>query len=399
MMNAIKELYISKSFCMLGDTLSHCYNCDYCRLQDHGEFHYHTLPSEVSPILTHVPVVINCFYGDPVLQWENTQEYLDRLTEAKHRGPVIIITKGSLDYIAEQLNNYTDIDLHVALSTIGTSSIYDRVSWETFQENLLYIERAPNVKFSCEFRPVMYGVNDTWDQIEPLFRLCSEYNLPVGYSGLQGDNITQEFWNRNRINLQPFPGYQFTIKKPVSVDCANLIKQASKKWNVPIFKKTSCLISYVHGLSRDYNAHYYRPNEMECGGCLMEPKCFSVKKEHDESHVPFVPMELPFNYRLEHRDRHKCMMHDTCPHPHSDCTKLNGKLIVIEEPISTADVRVIKWLTGYTVAANFTESNFISEKWRAFKFSSRLMSHTFFHSYGGNKDVEGWNNIPREGTK
>jgi hypothetical protein len=312
-------------------------------------------------------VVINCFYGDPLLQWENTEEYLKRLIEANHQGPVIIITKGCLEHFITELNKYEKLDLHVALSTIGVESHYDRVSWRSFRESLPLLKEAPRVKFSCEFRPIMYGVNDNWDQIEPLFKLCSEYNLPVGYSGLQGDTTTQEFWKRNRINLQPFPGYRFTIKKPISYDCADLIKKASNKWNVPVFKKTSCLISYVHDLSRDYNAHYYRPNEMGCEECVMKKRCFDFKNENDESTVPFMPVDIPFDYKLEYRTKHKCLLHDTCPHPHSDCTKITGKLVVIDEPVSTADVRVIKWLTGYTVAANFTESNFLSERWRGFK--------------------------------
>ena len=35
----------------------------------------------------------------------------------------------------------------------------------------------------------------------------------------------------------------------------------------------------------------------------------------------------------------------------------------IEENITTADVRIIKWLTGYTVDANFIESENMSNKW------------------------------------
>ena len=32
--------------------------------------------------------------------------------------------------------------------------------------------------------------------------------------------------------------------------------------------------------------------------------------------------------------------------------------------ITTADVRVIKWLTGYTVDADFLESQYINKKWK-----------------------------------
>jgi hypothetical protein len=359
--DTISDLFISKSFCMLGDTLSRCFNCGYCRHQEHGEFHYHVLPSEINPMLSQIPVVVNCFYGDPVLQWQNTCNIISRLSAAKHKGPVIIITKGFIHYALSDLQNFTNLDLHIALSTTGITSDVDKVSWKTFQDNVKYLKWFPKIKFSCEFRPIMYGINDNKEAIENVFRLCADYELAVGYSGLQGDSITQEFWKKSKIDLKPFPGYNFSVKKPVSADCHEMIVNASRYYDVPIFKKTSCLISYVHGLERDYNAHYYRPNEMECDQCLLSSHCFYFKAGNDNE--MFLKVDLPFEYRLEYRDSHKCMLHDTCPHPHSDCTKIYGKLIVIDEPITTADVRVIKWLTGYTVAANFTESNFISEKW------------------------------------
>jgi hypothetical protein len=35
----------------------------------------------------------------------------------------------------------------------------------------------------------------------------------------------------------------------------------------------------------------------------------------------------------------------------------------IEEPMTTTDVRIIKWLTGYTVEAEFVESPYMSDRW------------------------------------
>jgi hypothetical protein len=42
---------------------------------------------------------------------------------------------------------------------------------------------------------------------------------------------------------------------------------------------------------------------------------------------------------------------------------ITGKLIQIDEEITTTDVRLIKWLTGYTVDAKFIESPYINKKW------------------------------------
>jgi hypothetical protein len=52
-----------------------------------------------------------------------------------------------------------------------------------------------------------------------------------------------------------------------------------------------------------------------------------------------------------------------CKFASEDCKNINGKLIKINEWISSSDVRVIKWLTGFTVEAEFDETPYISKKW------------------------------------
>lgn len=44
--------------------------------------------------------------------------------------------------------------------------------------------------------------------------------------------------------------------------------------------------------------------------------------------------------------------------------KITGNIIKISEKLTTADVRVIKWLTGLTVDADFDESSLLNDKWR-----------------------------------
>ena len=81
---------LAKSFYLLGDTLDYCYDCKYCRLNGEKceEKHYNILPSEINPNFTNIPVAVNLFYGDPLLQIDNTIEYLRKLEKVKHKGPV-----------------------------------------------------------------------------------------------------------------------------------------------------------------------------------------------------------------------------------------------------------------------------------------------------------------------
>ena len=310
---------LAKSFYLLGDTLDYCYDCKYCRLngEKYEEKHYNILPSEINPNFTNIPVAVNLFYGDPLLQIDNTINYLKRLEKAKHKGPVVIITKGDFSKFPDVEFN---LDLHIAFSTFGVDSPLDGNTMERFENNLKETKkRKNNYKYSIEYRPIIYNINDSAEAFDRVFSLAKEYNLAIGYSGLQGKPESVKIWQEQGIDLRPYPGYKFGHKKIIDSKIMELFEKMARSYNVPVFRKTSCLFSYVHDLPRDYNAHYYRPSELGQKGI--------------------------------------------CEFPTEDCAHISGNIIHISQPLTTSDVRVIKWLTGYTVDANFYESPKISEAW------------------------------------
>lgn len=353
----------AKSFYLLGDSLDHCYDCKYCRLngEKSEDKHYNILPSEINPIFTNLPVAVNLFYGDPLLQIDNTVNYLRKLEEAEHKGPVIIVTKGDFSKFPDERFN---LDLHIAFSTFGVNSYLDGSSMERFENNLKQIElRKNNYKYSIEYRPIVYNVNDTVEAFEKVFTLAKKYNLAVGYSGLQGKPESVKIWQEKKINLQPYPGYKFGHKKIIDDKVVMLFEKMAKYYNVPVFRKTSCLFSYVHGFERDYNAHYYRPNEMGCNNCIMKDKCMNFKKNLSlDNNLDEV---IPFKYEIINKQKHECILKKKgiCEYPTEDCSNISGNVIHISKMLTTSDVRVIKWLTGYTVDADFNDSFLISEDW------------------------------------
>lgn len=353
----------AKSFYLLGDSLDHCYDCKYCRLngEKSEDKHYNMLPSEINPIFTNLPVAVNLFYGDPLLQIDNTVNYLRKLEEAEHKGPVIIVTKGDFSKFPDERFN---LDLHIAFSTFGVNSYLDGSSMERFENNLKQIElRKNNYKYSIEYRPIVYDVNDTVEAFEKVFTLAKKYNLAVGYSGLQGKPESVKIWQEKKINLQPYPGYKFGHKKIIDDKVVMLFEKMAKYFNVPVFRKTSCLFSYVHGFERDYNAHYYRPNEMGCNNCIMKDKCMNFKKNLSlDNNLDEV---IPFKYEIINKQKHECILKKKgiCEYPTEDCSNISGNVIHISKMLTTSDVRVIKWLTGYTVDADFNDSFLISEDW------------------------------------
>lgn len=353
----------AKSFYLLGNTLDYCFDCKYCRLngEKSEEKNYNILPSEINPNFTNIPVAVNLFYGDPLLQVDSTINYLRRLENVKHKGPVVIITKGDFKKFPDVP---FDLDLHIAFSTFGIDSPLDGNTMERFENNLKETKiRKNNYKYSIEYRPIIYNVNDSVEAFEKVFSLAKKYNLAIGYSGLQGKPESVKIWKEQGINLQPYPGFKFGHKKIIGYKTMELFEKMAQIYNVPVFRKTSCLFSYVHGLQRDYNAHYYRPSELGCDNCVMKEKCKEFKSnlplENDLHNI------IPFEYEIINKENHVCILKQkgVCEFPTEDCAHINGNIIHIPQMITTSDVRVIKWLTGYTVDANFYESSKISEDW------------------------------------
>jgi hypothetical protein len=358
-----KLVDIEKSFYMIGTSHKKCFDCKYCRATDSQEniVSYNILPTEINKNLSNVPVAINLYYGDPMLYKKSTYDYLKQLQKTEHKGPIIIITKGSIDVSWLKDDTFIDLDLHIAFSTFGLEHEYDDFSHNMLIENLKV--NIPH-KRSIEFRPVCYKINDSEETIEGVFKIANQYGLSIGYSGLQGKPETQDYWNKNNIILEPYPGFHFGHKKSMSEEVQAIFDNLSIKYNVPIFRKTSCLISHVHNLERDYNSHYYRPNEMNCWDCVMKDKCFDYKSKltRDKSKIEHL---VPFDFDIIYKKNHQCILktQGVCEFSTPDCSKIEGNIIKIDKVLTTADIRVIKWLTGYTVDARFEESQYINDDW------------------------------------
>lgn len=354
---------LAKSFFLIGDSLNYCYDCKYCRLNGEKceEKHYGILPSEINPNFINVPVAVNLFYGDPLLQIDNTIEYLRRLESVGHKGPVIIITKGDFRKFPDIP---FDLDLHIAFSTFGVNSELDGSTMERFETNLKETRnRVNNYKYSIEYRPIVYNVNDSIECFERVFKLAQEYNLAIGYSGLQGKPSSVKIWEEEGLDLKPYPGYKFGHKKIIDDKVRDLFEAMARAYGVPVFRKTSCLFSYVHDLPRDYNAHYYRPSELGCENCVMKEKCMSFKESlSDTADLSEI---VPFEYEIINKKDHVCILKQKglCEFPSEDCSHISGNVIRINKTLTTSDVRAIKWLTGYTVDASFYECSELSSDW------------------------------------
>jgi hypothetical protein len=100
----------------------------------------------------------------------------------------------------------------------------------------------------------------------------------------------------------------------------------------------------------------------------MKSKCFTFKENLtlDKTKINHL---VPFDFEIVHKTKHECILKTKgiCEFPTDDCSTINGNIIKIDTMLTTADVRVIKWLTGYTVDSDFEESQYLSNSWHDWK--------------------------------
>ena len=97
--------------------------------------------------------------------------------------------------------------------------------------------------------------------------LAKKYNVGIGYCGLQVSEETRERLQREGIVFEPYnENVGFGLKKFISKERDTALRNIAHEQGVDVFKKTSCLIATANK-EPDYNAHYYRPNEVGCPDC------------------------------------------------------------------------------------------------------------------------------------
>lgn len=346
-----KDILTSKSFITVGKNLDTCYNCSYCRARTNDIISYETFPK----VYDSLPLSVNMFYGDPMIQINDTVRILERLEELEYKGIVMIITKGDLKRFPK---TKFDLDIHFGLSTFGKDSPYDGSKTAIFCNNMDIISKL-GYRFNVEYRPIIKDINDDDTTIRFVTDIAADYDVPIGFCGLLVNPQLAEYIKEHNLPFEPYSGFRFGMKKNVSDEVENRIRDYAK---TPVFIKTSCLLAYSHNLEHDYNCHYYRPGETRCNQCVMKEKCMAFRNRR----VDKLPdnIKIPFDYRIEHVDKMNCAMLPQCDHPSRDCTQINGTMIVVDEPVTIGDIRIMRWLTGLMVRPKtMTWNDFISDKW------------------------------------
>lgn len=367
-LNLLKECFVLKSFYCMGADHDKCFGCEYCRAFGKDKKSYFIPPAEINPIFKTIPVAVNMFYGDPTLYPEETVKCLKQLEKSEHTGPVVIITKGYINTISglKIFDRDWKLNIHIGLSYFGNNEYDTHGTEHVIKSNLEWLaECGKDYTYNIEYRPLINGINDTEWNFVTIFGLAKKYNTSIAYSGLQVEKELEEYIKEKNLPFKPYDGFDFGMKKNISKEIENKLRAYSDMYEVPIFKKTSCAITYAREMERDYNAHYYRPNEVGCPNCPRRVFCELFKRENVSKKALEI---LPESFELElvWKEKHNCRLHrkGLCKFPSSDCMNINGWMLKTDKRLTTTDVRLIKWITGFTVDAEFVECPYMSADWK-----------------------------------
>jgi hypothetical protein len=215
------------------------------QLVRHRYFQPHVTPAQVFNRAT-----------DPFLPRVRAHTFavLEDLDERELCNHVLVITRHQMRaQDAERLNQLR----HIKLTLLFTYSGIDTKQIEPYPshiaaESLKLMSRLRQRQYRTVlyWRPLVPGLNDTDTHLERAYQLAQHADATV-FTGLFYRDQIAAYYKANGL---PEP-YGRTARRKIVPETLEQRVLAAFDVATPLFRKTSCAVSYVHGLA-DYNGHY-----------------------------------------------------------------------------------------------------------------------------------------------
>ena len=313
--------------------------------------------SEVTPemrqqwrwLMRQTPVSVNNYYGDPMVQWPDTQKKFEQLIASGHEGPVGMITKGVITperaaKLAEYRKQGLNIICLVSISELPKEiePLGDEHRYENIR--LLNEHEVPNIAY---IRPLMPPYNTSDEVIDRIYeQLDKAGGKVIVVSGFRGDETMVE-------EMSPDEHVEWTLRvKVITKDVYNKLKQGAEERGIQLFTRTACAVSYLAGQDRAYNPYYNSPNLVKCNelNCPLADTCAPLEKPREGSlellkhlgyDAEFVPGRGGRRCNISGEDRLKCP---------SCCTtcyfSTNIPHIQVKNEVNLGDLSFIRFITG-----------------------------------------------------
>ena len=231
-----------------------------------------------------IPISVNN-QTDPLLNlqvFDSTMRILEIMEEKKVENPIMIITKGYItEKMAKRLSNI-NLNIIILYTFSGLSEKLENRSEKRQIETMQILSKMNNIQLVNYYRPVIEGLNSDEETIKHVSEIVAKYCKCSIISGIRLNTHLKQVLENANIEI---PEKYDPDHKVLLPETYNRIKNILKKKNYPVFKKTSCGISYL--LNRpDYNGHsariyYCNPS------CVSYPICIGSSK------IGFCDKECP----------------------------------------------------------------------------------------------------------
>ncbi len=304
-------------------------------------------------LLREIPVSINNMYGDPVLQWQDTINKLDALSESKHRGPVGIIMKGGLsDAKVADLRQRHEVGLNVvnlvSISELGTEGLgIEGISNRARYDNLRKLTEAglPTIGY---VRPLIPPHNTDEATLTRMFDGIAESGCTnIVVSGFRGDEGMVQ-----KMHADPNVDYVMRVKV-IPPEVYATVKQLAEERGIQLFTRTACAVTAVTGGESPYNPYYNSPNLVKCKelDCPLQATCGPSVGPREGSLELIKAMGFDVEFDPGEDGRKLCSVSGAdrlkCPSCCTTCYFTTGiPHIEVKGAASLGDLSFIRFVTG-----------------------------------------------------
>ena len=193
---------------------------------------------KIAVALRAMPVAINCYYGDPALQWADTVAKLTALSESVHTGPVSVITKGAIGPSrALQLKQFALPGLAVMVSISELPEEFEGVGHSHRYKTLANLKEA-GVKCFAAVRPLTPPYNTSEEVLTRIFQRLQAVGCETAcVSGFRGDSSLIEAMNPDKA-----VEWVLRVKQMTGFDSVLRIAQEN---GVRLFTRVSCAVAHL----------------------------------------------------------------------------------------------------------------------------------------------------------
>lgn len=245
-----------------------------------------------------VPISINNLYGDPFFpsQIENTFDKLEKLKSDKHKGIISIITKTEIsEEITKRLQTYLrDLNLIILVSISGLSYSIEKIKGNRYRT--LSLCNQYSIPCLAYVRPFIPNENTDEDTIMHIFEhIKATGTNTIVVSGLRGNDDVLTNLN---FDEDEFKNWSLRVKiMPPNVK--KIIEKMEEKYELQIFERTSCGVSYVLNKSHSYNPYYASPQLAKCEKCPLRETCYDIQDNFYPTKKDLELVEL-LHYKCNH---------------------------------------------------------------------------------------------------